>query len=254
MAKCPFAIWDQLTGDCGAHLGGPFKIVHHTTEGSGYAGARATFLARRTDPHFTVDDTTIYQHIDTERSARSLRNAPGGRQTNRDSAIQIELVGFAGRPKSVASLRNVARLCRWLEATHQIPKVWPNGLPMPARNGRDPGGHNRDAETWDTVGGHYGHSHVPENTHWDPAYTADELAIVMDGQVAVSHAATPTIELSACPEGIRGDDPPRGRGNDDAGRPRKVAMARRAGEKAGTARRPARGVRPTTSTRVRGRR
>jgi hypothetical protein len=27
---------------------------------------------------------------------------------------------------------------------------------------------------WETTPGHYSHSQVPENTHWDPAYTDDE--------------------------------------------------------------------------------
>jgi hypothetical protein len=31
---------------------------------------------------------------------------------------------------------------------------------------------------WDGTGGHYGHSQVPENTHWDPAYTDAEWAQV----------------------------------------------------------------------------
>ncbi|EHK67647.1 hypothetical protein KYC_04137, partial [Achromobacter arsenitoxydans SY8] len=33
MARCPFATWRPISGSSGPHLGGPFKIVHHTTEG-----------------------------------------------------------------------------------------------------------------------------------------------------------------------------------------------------------------------------
>lgn len=179
MARFPLAQWMPISGGSGSFTGGPFKIVHHTTEGSSAAGAFSAFRANRSDPHFTVDEITIYQHIDTNVGARALRNARGGVQTNRDSAIQIEVVGFAHRPKSKAALRNVALLCRWIEATHGVPRVWPNGRPKPARNGRDPGGHNRDARTWDTKAGHYGHSNVPENTHWDPAYTDDEVEFLM---------------------------------------------------------------------------
>jgi hypothetical protein len=183
MAKCPFAEWRPISGSSGSHLGGPFKIVHHTTEGSTAEGAMAAFKSNHSDPHFTVDATTIYQHIDTAEGAKALRNAPGGVQTNRDSAVQIEVVGFAGKPKNPQTLANVARLCRWIEQTHHVPQVWPNGFPKPAQNGQDPGGHNRDAHTWDTQAGHYGHCHVPENTHWDPAYTHDEVVIVM-GEIA----------------------------------------------------------------------
>jgi hypothetical protein len=179
MATCPFAVQKPITGSSGSYLGGPFKIVHHTTEGSTTQGAFDAFEANRSDPHFTVDSTTIFQHIDTGVAARSLRNPAGGVQTNRDSAVQIEIVGFAHLPKSRATLRNVARLCRWIEDQHGVPKVWPNGPPKPAINGNDPGGHNRNATNWDTKGGHYGHSNVPENIHWDPAYTADEAAFVL---------------------------------------------------------------------------
>jgi hypothetical protein len=50
---------------------------------------------------------------------------------------------------------------------------------VPAVNGKDAGHHNRNPLIWSTRGGHYGHEHVPNNSHWDPAYTASELAIVM---------------------------------------------------------------------------
>lgn len=181
MAKCPFARWAPITNEkgCGRHLGGPFKIVHHTTQGDTAEGAMETFKKHGSDPHFTVDASTIFQHVDTDFGAMALRNAAGGVQTNRDSAIQIELVGFAERAKNPAALRLVARLCRWIESTHAVPRVWPAGPPRPAKNGKDPGGHVRDAFLWDNTGGHYGHSQVPENTHWDPAYTAEEAAFVL---------------------------------------------------------------------------
>ncbi|WP_295583698.1 N-acetylmuramoyl-L-alanine amidase [uncultured Lamprocystis sp.] len=179
MAKCPFATQKPISGAVGSYTGGPFKIVHHTTEGPSAAGAFAAFENNRSDPHFTVDSATIYQHIDTNKAARSLRNASGGVQTNRDSAIQIEVVGFAGKAKSRATLLNVAKLCRWIEGEHGVPRDWPNGLPKPSTNGHDPGGHNRNAANWNSLGGHYGHSQVPENTHWDPAYTDAEVALLM---------------------------------------------------------------------------
>jgi hypothetical protein len=181
MARCSFATWKPITGGVGAYSGGPFKIVHHTTEGSTASGAMGAYKAHKSDPHFTVDSTTIYQHIDTSVAARSLKNPPGGVQTNKDSAIQIEVVGFAGKPKNKETLKNVAKLCRWIEETHKVPKVWPNGLPR--TGSRDPGRHNRNATNWNTKGGHYGHSHVPENDHWDPGYTKAEVEIIMGGSL-----------------------------------------------------------------------
>lgn len=195
MPRCPFAVWRPISGASGPHLAGPFKIVHHTTEGSSASGAFQAFQKNRSDPHFTVDATTIYQHIDTSEGARALRNEVGGVQTNRDSAVQIELVGFAHQPKDRAALTQLARLCRWIEQTHGVPKVWPAGPPRPAKNGKDPGGHNRDATVWDHQSGHYGHCHVPENSHWDPAYSADEVKFLMeaafDAQGALAGAVAP---------------------------------------------------------------
>jgi hypothetical protein len=190
MARCPFAVWDEITGGLGPYSTGPYRIVHHTTEGPTYAGARAAFAARRTDPHFTVDAAAIHQHIDTAETARALRNDPGGSQTNRASAVQIEVVGFAARAKDAATLANVARLCRWIEQEHGVPQAWPNGLPRFSTNGHDPGGHNRNGANWDARGGHYGHSQVPENVHWDPGYTPEEVAVL-----------TPDLQPVAAPKG-----------------------------------------------------
>lgn len=179
MAQCPFAIWRWDGRPQLSYVGGPFKIVHHTTESSSESGSVGELHWKHVESHFVVDDTRIIQLLDTDKAARALRNEWGGVQTNRDSAIQIELVGFAGKPKSKASLANVRRLCRWLEDHHGIPRVWPNGYPNPPKNGKDPGHHNRNAHNWDTMGGHYGHSQVPENIHWDPAYTKEETDFVM---------------------------------------------------------------------------
>jgi hypothetical protein len=203
MPRCPFATFKPISGGLGAYSSGPFKIVHHTTEGSSASGAMGAYRVNKSDPHFTVDSTTIYQHIDTNSTARALANPPGGVQTNRDSAIQIEVVGFAGKPKNIATLKNVAKLCRWIEATHGVPKVWPNGFPRVGS--RDPGGHNRNASNWNGKGGHYGHSQVPENTHWDPGYTRAELEIIMGGslelvaplETVAGESSTPEVALNA---------------------------------------------------------
>lgn len=213
MARCPFAVWRPISGSSGPHAGGPFKIVHHTTEGSTAQGAMNAFAQKRSDPHFTVDGSTIFQHVDTAEGARALRNDPGGVQTNRDSAVQIELVGFAHLPKDRKALANVARLCRWIEATHGVPRVWPSGPPKPAKNGKDPGGHNRNPATWDSQGGHYGHCHVPENTHWDPAYTAAEADFILnatfDAAGKLTSPALPMPPAAAARRGAAPKAPPR---------------------------------------------
>src|SRR5271167_1099339 len=138
MAICPFAVQKSISGPSGSYTAGPFRIVHHTTEGSSAQGAFDAFTEHKSDPHFTDDAHTIFQHIDTGVAARALRH-PGATQTNRLSAVQIEVVGFAHLPKGTPTLQQVARLCRWIEETHGVPKVWPNGPPKPAVNGQDPG-------------------------------------------------------------------------------------------------------------------
>jgi hypothetical protein len=190
MAKCPFAQWKAITGPCGSFTQGPFRIIHHTTEGSKASGAFAAFAANKSDPHFTVDATTIYQHIDTSVGARALKNPPGGVETNRHSALQIELVAFAGARKHAAAMKNLGRLCRWLEQQHGVPRTWPNGAPKPHANGKDPGGHNRNASNWKTQAGHYGHCHVPENVHWDPAFDSIECAFLLAAEFAPDGSLT----------------------------------------------------------------
>jgi len=205
VARCPFAIWDEVSGSAGPYVAGPFRIVHHTTEGSSYAGARAAYAANRSDPHFTVSGGEIHQHVDTGEAARALKNAPGGVETNRASAIQIEVVAFAGQPKDVTTLQAVAQLCRWIEGEHGIPQTWPNGHPRWSTNGQNPGGHNRNAATWAGEDGHYGHSQVPENTHWDPGYTPAEVALVTPSAVFDAHEAlaAPAAEMLESVEAAR---------------------------------------------------
>lgn len=179
MARYPEAVWRPRNGS-GPYTSGPMRIVLHTTEGKTLVRALAALDAAKSYSHFVVDKYGVVQLIDTDQAARSLRNAYGGVQTNRDGAIQIEMVGFAGKPKDKAMLTRVRRLLRWIEKTHNVPRVWPNGYCKPAINGRDPGGHNRNAHNWDTLGGYYGHEHVPENTHWDPALTKEETEFLME--------------------------------------------------------------------------
>lgn len=225
MALCTFATQHPISRSSGSYTGGPFKIVHHTTEGGSAAGAFAAFAAHRSDPHFTVDKTTVFQHIDTGAAARALRHKlPNGIQTNRESAIQIEVVGFAGTTKSAQTLRNVARRYRWLEATHHVPRVWPAGPPKPPRNGGDPGGHVRNAATWDGHGGHFGHSHVPDNVHWDPAYTAVEAAYLLaaefDESGHLTNPAHPAVQaLANRPLSLDEPEPQVMLDHDDVGEP-----------------------------------
>ena len=169
---------DSVRGSSpGSYKGGPFKIVIHTTEGGSAEGAFSAYRNNNTWPHFTVDQYCIYQHIDTSTSASAVLNESGGVETNRLSAIQIEMVAYAGSPKNQDMLANTAAVCAWLEEQHGIAHEWPNGRPK--GSGAD---HNRSSSNWSNKSGYYGHSQVPENHHWDPGNLSDEeFSILMGG-------------------------------------------------------------------------
>src|SRR5450755_2679523 len=83
MARWQRAIWMPLPWNGGGHVAGvPYKIVHHTTEGSTAQGAFETYQQTNSIPHFTVDATQIYQHLDTGIAARALRHDDGTVETN----------------------------------------------------------------------------------------------------------------------------------------------------------------------------
>jgi hypothetical protein len=214
VAECPFATSNPIRNADDHYQGtAPYRIVHHTTEGSTLESAVSTYmLPKGSYPHFTVDETRVYQHLTIYRPTTALKNldhqknmedckkyylteaerkevhtepeflnmikAKGyveGLETNNLYCVQIEVVGTAYEEKSKQILMNVARLCRWIENKLGIPRTWPAGLPTPL--GTAPAA--RDTGIWLTKGGHYGHCHVPENTHTDPGYTQIEVDFLM---------------------------------------------------------------------------
>lgn len=153
----------------GKFTGGPPKGVLHTTEGSSASGAIAAFKANNSWSHFLVHtDGKIWQFINTNVAARTLRNALGGVQTNTDWAIQIEIVGFAAKIGLMPTAQHKALydLMRWIETDSGVLPVAPP-LPFASRYGQP--GTRLSSAVWDAYGGWCGHSHVPEgNDHWDP--------------------------------------------------------------------------------------
>jgi hypothetical protein len=74
----------------------------------------------------------------------------------------------------------MGRLCRWIETTHGVPAIWPNGPPKPAVNGQDPDGHNRNQQNWTIWADITAIAMLPNSVHWDPAYAAGEVSAVME--------------------------------------------------------------------------
>lgn len=176
-ARWSGATWrgDGVSG--GSYTSGPLKLVIHTTETRTIPGYKDGWVA----PHFTYFPAGRYfvQHTSCEVAARALLNLPGGPQTNRDSAIQLEIVCYSA--KNIGDivgglwvghldddhLRDIAKLVRWVRDEFAIPTVWPGrqALSYAAANAS---GFRLAPSVWDSFAGVLGHQHVPENTHWDP--------------------------------------------------------------------------------------
>lgn len=168
MAWYPKANQTVKGSGSGPFLSGPFKGVLHTTEGPSGSGAIAAFKSHDSWPHFLVDYAgTVWQFIDTTQGARALQNLPGGVQTNLDSAIQIEVVGYAAKPGEhpVAQLDALKLLMRWIESTTGVKPIGP-GRAFASAYGQN--SLRFAPQQWDNFGGWCGHCHVPENDHWDP--------------------------------------------------------------------------------------
>ncbi len=166
---CPLAVRDDAGAhDAGAFVAGPPRGVLHTTEGSSFAGARSAYATNDSWPHFTVSFEggvfTAHQHLSVSVAARSLEHRPGTVETNKHSAIQIEIVGMAaGAPNFPASyLDGLACIMRWIETNAGVARSC-------AVNFVAPGAETRmtDAQ-WPAYAGWCGHQHVPHNAHEDP--------------------------------------------------------------------------------------
>ena len=153
------------------------KIVLHTTEGSSWPGYGGGGSA----PHFTVHrDGTIRQHIDTAYASKALVNRAGGVQTNNAGVIQIEFIGSCDRAyankhglfftenATDKDLAGLAKVFAWISKTHGVP-LTATGLKWPTSNAAYRTAPQRMSfAKWNNYKGVCGHTHVPENDHWDP--------------------------------------------------------------------------------------
>jgi hypothetical protein len=173
MDWCDFAKRDDNGAhDGGGFVGGPPRGVLHTTEGHRYQDARDAFVKNDSWPHFTITNESgtvaSYQHLPISVAARSLQHPPGTVQTNRQSAIQIEIVGFAGNSSAFPQsyLDGIAKLMRWIEANDGVAKSSSVKFVPPGHQTR------LDDEAWLAYSGWCGHQHVPHNIHEDPGAIA----------------------------------------------------------------------------------
>ncbi|MFJ9213006.1 LysM peptidoglycan-binding domain-containing protein [Streptomyces sp. NPDC102264] len=128
------------------------------------------------EPHILYDPSTdrLGQYGPLNQSARALKN-DGSLRTNRTGrvCIQIEVLGRAAQPftktwKPGPNFRALMRAIR----SWGVPDVWPAGRLAASYSDSA----SRSRVTWQTKGGHYGHSNAPGNDHWDPG-NIDQSAI-----------------------------------------------------------------------------
>lgn len=166
---CPFAVSLPVPGHedgSGAFTGGQPKILHHTTEGSSFDGAFATYRVTGNLPHFTDSieggHYQVWQHLPLDVAASALEHPKLSAETNRDNVIQIEHVGSAATSAHWlgAYLDGIAGLCRWIEKQ--------TGCERACDVSFAPGAPRMVWQAWHAYSGHLGHMHAPFNHHTDP--------------------------------------------------------------------------------------
>lgn len=161
------------------------RIVFHTTETKtlpGYDGGSKA-------PHLTYDpkNRAWYQHTNLTNASRALRNEAGGVQTNRDGALQVEIICYSAESiaKSVSglpaseltdeALSDLGAFVWWAFEEWGVPlELHP--LTMKYTDSRAYGTQSASrmpSKDWDhrtsSIGtwGICAHRNVPENKHWD---------------------------------------------------------------------------------------
>lgn len=188
--RYPKATWKGDGKTAGAYTSGPFKVVLHTTETRGVPSYDGGMSA----PHLTYNPKTRVwvQHTELTTAARALRNAAGGAETNRDSALQVEIICYSDRfvadrvlglwvgDLSSAALGDIRDFIDWTG----VPLVWPGRQARNYAEANAPGFRLSQA-VWGGYAGVVGHQHVPENTHWDPGMLdwetllGDDMALLL---------------------------------------------------------------------------
>lgn len=191
-------------GNTGAMEGGPARVVWHTTSNTSdhvFANELGWFTGGGVGvaPHLLWDPFTgeIAQLFPADSRSLSLQN-DGTVRTNRTGkyCIQIEIVFTAGETvngkvyNTVAETpcKNLDKIMSWLDSLG-IAQKWPAGAPT--------GLHRQDVtlDFWLNNGGHYGHCHVPGNSHVDPG--------VMPNLFVAPPAPAPTAYVPpAFPKGL----------------------------------------------------
>ena len=200
--RYPAALWKDDGQSGGSYVGLPYRVVLHTTETVGLPGYGDGWRA----PHVSYIPASgeWIQHTDFDTAARALRNPPGGVQTNRANALQVEIVCYSAKDIAdrhpariwVGDLTDVhyadlRRFLEWTYTTFGVKSVWPGRQALSYTEANASGFRMSGAE-WNGFGGVCAHQHVPENTHWDTG--ALDWARTMEAPMTPTQAR---LELAA---------------------------------------------------------
>jgi hypothetical protein len=176
-------------------------LVLHSTEGSTLAGAVATLRRNRSESNWVFDPETgeLVTLTDSERGDRSLRNLPGGVETNNRAGVwQIEIVGHATDIPHMPErwFRRLGAVVSSLCDGKGIPRAFPcRFVAYPESYGLKAAQRLTGAQ-WLTVEGIVGHQHVPENTHGDPGDISRLIPhIIKETTMPIPSTPTPTWSL-----------------------------------------------------------
>lgn len=178
----------------GTWSGGPGRIVLHTTETVGWPG----YNDGNSAPHFTVrwngSKLLTRQHIPLDVAARALRNEPGGVQTNREMAWQVEIIGtcdsdangdvrragaFYWPDAGDDALKALGEFIVTLAEAVNVPLLLHGPFVQHPRSYGTRASQRMSGARWDDFRGVCGHQHVPENSHGDPGDTRIGRAIAL---------------------------------------------------------------------------
>lgn len=177
-SRYPQATWKGDGRSGGSYTSGPWKVVLHTTETRTIPGYRNGYSA----PHLTYfpANRSWTQHTSLLTAARAMVNGPDPVQTNRDQALQVEIVCYSAKSigdsvgglwvgnLTAAHLADIREFLDWAVAEFGVELKWPGRQAYSYAQANAPGFRMTPAD-WNSWGGICGHQHVPDgNTHWDP--------------------------------------------------------------------------------------
>jgi len=157
----------HITWDKNATAAKPIDLVPYENLVAYFSGAGVDVAPTVLWDPFTGRVTQFYP---ADSRSKSVVDLSGGTRTNRAGkvVIQVEALFFpycrvGGKVYAKLSdtpCKGWSELHAWIKSLG-VPDVWPMGKPVDFTS-------HRDEHAWETQGGWYGHSQVPENTHQDP--------------------------------------------------------------------------------------